>query len=400
MNVLFISSSRTRGGGEVWLSQICRGLIARGHDISVVCQPGSKLEGHLGTIPVRLFRLRMAGDFNPFTILRLYRIIRRNGIDIVRANMEKELRLGGIAALMARVPIIVSREVDFPIKNKIINRYFYNRVARGIMVNSHATHNTLLVSAPWLSDQAFEVVWKGIDTDHYDKAGLSDLRGEFNIGVKDCVAGFVGRLDEQKGIPTLLVAMKDAIRENPRLKLILVGEGNLRGMIDEFRRKNRLENHLIMTGFREDIPAVLRAIDFLVMPSYWEGFGYSAVEAMAAGKPVIGTATSSLPEIIEDGRTGILVPPRSAGDLAKAILELADDRRRQIEMGHAGRIRARKLFRLTSMVIKTESFFRSALGSRYVPARHPLPALGQVGHKSPLHISRKEISRSQRPVPG
>ena len=378
MRILFINSTMTWGGGEVWLTQICRGLSARGHDIAVACQPGSKLSERLGAVPVHGFTVRMPGDFSPLAIARLYRLITRHGIDLVCATTDKALRIGGIAARAAAVPVIICREVDFPIKDKRINRIFYTRIASGIMVNSHATHNTLLVSAPWLAEQRLEVVWKGVDTEHYDGPAAADLRDEFNLGPEDCVAGFIGRLDEQKGIPTLLEAMAEAVKQNPHLKLILAGEGNLRGRIEEFRVINRLGHHIIMAGFREDVLSVLKAIDFLVMPSYWEGFGYAAVEAMAAGKPVIASSASSLPEVVENGRTGILVPPRSAEDLAAAMVSLSADPRLQAEMGRAGKLRARKLFRLASMVTRTESFFLSIVE----PARYPIPELSA----SPIRV--------------
>ena len=371
MNILFIDSSRTWGGGGVWLLQICEGLIALGHQITVICRPDSALTDRIRPTKVTLHTLPMTGDFHPLSIYSIHRIIKSRRMDIVCANMEKELRLAGLAARWAGVPIVVSREVDRPLKDTWINRYFYNRVASGVMVNSFATYNTLLASAPWLGEQRCEIVWKGVDVGRYRGVLPSDVRREFGLQPNDCIAGFVGRLDEQKGIPTLLEAMKIAVPRSPRLRLILAGEGNLRPKIEAFRRSNRLEDRIFLAGFRDDVPAFLRAIDFLVMPSYWEGFGYGAAEAMAAGKPVIGSWASSLPEIVDHRRTGILVAPRSPEDLARAMVELGADPGARQEMGNAGSLRVERMFPLSRMVSKTESFFfrvvesyRSDRGSR------------------------------------
>jgi len=386
MNILFISSSKTWGGGEVWLSQICEGLAQRGHTLVVACQPESKILHQLSRSRFETVPLRMSGDFNPFSILKVYRLIKSRNIGLVCTNMEKELRIAGIAAFLANVPIIISREIDFPIKNKNINKFFYNHIASGIIVNSYATYNTLLSRSPWLGKQRFEIVWKGIDIEKYRSQPAADLRQEFNLQPEDCIAGFVGRLDEQKGIPTLLDAVKMAVKQNPRLKLVIAGEGNLYGKIRQFCQQNHLEKHIFMSGFREDIPAFLKAIDFLVMPSYWEGFGYTAVEAMAAGKPVIGTTTSSLPEIIESGQTGTLVFPRSSNNLSKAMLKMSNDRARCEKMGIAGMARVKELFQLATMITKTESFFESLARRIRVPATYPqrlLPGEQQM----PAHLS-------------
>jgi glycosyltransferase involved in cell wall biosynthesis len=147
-----------------------------------------------------------------------------------------------------------------------------------------------------------------------------------------------------------------AAKRNPRLKLIVAGEGNLSDMINQYRSARGLSRDLFMAGFRSDIPAFMKGIDFLAMPSYWEGFGYTAVEAMAAGKAVVGTWASSLPEIIENGCTGIMVPPRSAEDLAEALLRISLDSKLSESMGKEGFARVSKLFQLNSMIEKTESF--------------------------------------------
>ncbi len=377
MNFLFIDSSRTWGGGGVWLRRICEGFVSRGHAVTVACRPDSDLSDRIGASGAAVVPLAMAGDFNPLTIYALYRLIRSRKIDAVCTNMEKELRLGGAAGRFAGIPVVMSREVDLPLKDKWINRLFYNRIASGIIVNSYATYNTLLTSAPWIGEQRCEIVWKGVDAERYRGVPPADLRREFHLAPGDCVAGFVGRLDEQKGIPTLLGAMKIVAQQSPRLKLILAGEGNLRSRIETFRRSNGLEQCIHLSGFREDVPAFLGAIDFLVMPSYWEGFGYSAVEAMAAGKPVIGSWVSSLPEIIDHGRTGILVPPRSPEDLARAMLDMSSDPGTRTAMGNAGALRVGKMFQASTMVEKTELFFRKVIDA------HKTARLEEANHSAP-----------------
>ncbi|HLX11431.1 MAG TPA: glycosyltransferase, partial [Bacteroidota bacterium] len=127
---------------------------------------------------------------------------------------------------------------------------------------------------------------------------------------------------------------------------------------EQYIANHRLGDRVFLRGYTENIIPWINGFDMMVMPSYYEGFGYSAVEAMAARKPVIGTNVSSLPEIIEDGVTGILVAPRSAEQLADAMERLANDPVLRISMGENGRKRADELFTESRMIKETEAFFR------------------------------------------
>jgi glycosyltransferase involved in cell wall biosynthesis len=360
MNVLFLNSCRTWGGGEVSLTQIVDSLRSRGHNVTVACRPNSALHKRMRVSTIDLVPVRFGGDFDPFTILSLTRLMVGRKIDVVCVHTEKELRVGGMASLLAAVPVIVSREVDFPLKDTLLNRLFYCKVASVVIANSHATKNTLLISAPWLDGEKIHVVWKGVDARLFRLPPSGSLREEFHVGEEDSLIGFVGRLDEQKGLLTLLEAMAILVKQHRSAKLVLAGDGNLRASVQEFLRSRNLDRHAYLAGFRENIPEFLRGIDFLVMPSNWEGFGYAAVEAMAAGKAVIASNVSSLPEIIEDRTTGLLVPPRSPERLADAMVTLVDNPRLRNSMGRAGARKVKNVFSLPTMVENVESLLAEA----------------------------------------
>ncbi len=354
MNILFVNSSRTLGGGERWLVDICKGLSGKGHAVTVVCHPGSALEQRIPEVVPDTVPISLTGDLNPFSIYSIYRTIKKRRIDLVCTNFEKDLRIGGIAAMLAGVPVVPSREVDVPIKNSWINELFYSRLAAGMMVNSYATLNTLLNNSPWLQAKPLEVVWKGLPLPPENSAEPSSI---WRSSSSDILIGFIGRLDEQKGIPTLLPAIRKAIEVNNKIRLIIAGEGNLYGMIDSFRREHHLEENIILAGFQSDINAFYASVDFVVVPSYWEGFGYTALEAMLHAKAVVASHASSLPELVVDGTTGVLVPPRSPEDLAIAMLTLSAEPTVRDHMGEEGRCRAVQLFSMADMINKTESFF-------------------------------------------
>ena len=375
MNVLFLNTCRTWGGGEVSLTQIVDSLRSRGHAVTVACRRDSALHRRMHASGSEVVPLRFGGDVDPFTIARVVRLIARRRVDVVCVHTEKELRIGGIASLIAGVPVIVSREVDFPIKDTFLNRLFYGKVASLIIANSYATKNTLLISAPWLDGSRIHVVWKGVDPALFRRHANGHLRKGYHVAEKESLIGFIGRLDEQKGLVTLLEAMAILVARHKRAKLVLAGEGNLRSYVTGFLRSRNLEGYAFLAGFVEDIPGFLRGIDFLVLPSNWEGFGYAAVEAMAAGKAVIASHVSSLPEIVDDRRTGLLVPPRSPERLADAMGALVDNPRLRNEMGKAGARKVENVFSLSTMVANVELLLQEAASSAHVSrrlTRHPV----------------------------
>lgn len=375
------------GRGEVSLTQIVDSLRARGHAVTVACRRDSALHHRMRESGSGVIPMRFGGDIDPFTIARIARLVARRSIDVVCVHTEKELRIAGLASLIAGVPVIVSTEVDFPLKSTFLNRMFYGKVASLIIANSYATKNTLLISAPWLDAAKIHVVWKGIDPARFRNSSNGHLRKEYHVAEEESLIGFVGRLDAQKGVSTLLDAMAILVARGKRAKLVLAGEGNLRNYATEFLREKNLGDSAYLAGFVDDIPAFLRGIDFLVLPSNWEGFGYAAVEAMAAGKAVVASNVSSLPEIVDDHRTGLLVPPRSPERLADAMGTLVDNPRLRDEMGKAGARKVENAFSLSTMIASVELLLQEAASSspasrRYAghPVRSSLAGLRLLYH--------------------
>src|SRR5256885_12380726 len=144
----------------------------------------------------------------------------------------------------------------------------------------------------------------------------------------------VGRLEPQKGVD---VAIR-ALREIPDAQLVVLGEGPQRGELEQLARE--LDVHVYLPGRVPDVAAWLRRADLLVHPVRWEGFGLALLEAMLASLPVVATAVSSIPEIVVDGETGLLVPPDRPTELADAISSLLADPDRAAALGRAGLARA------------------------------------------------------------
>jgi len=367
LRILFINSIQMWGGAEVWLMDVMHGLARRGHEVTLVCRPGTILEERARAGGFDVVTLSMRSDFDPIVVGNVLRLIRQRRIQLVCTNMDKELRFGGLAARLAgRVAVVPSREVDYPLKNKLRYRFTYNVLADRVLANSEATRRTLLGSAPWLRADRVEVVYKGIDPAPYldhPEAGAA-LRRELGIPANAPVVGFVGQVIERKGIPDIVACMPRVVERVPDARFLFVGEGIL---IDYLKTKSRelgLERSVVIAGFRRDVPAVMKAVDVLMLPSVVEGFGYVLVEAMAAGKPVVATKVSSIPEIVRDGETGRLVDVHRPDQLADAITAILVNPSQGAAMGRRGREVVLQQFTLEQMLDRTEAVFAAQVKAK------------------------------------
>ena len=363
MQILMVSSQKNWGGGELWMLSAALGLNQRGHHITLVCQPGSCLAQRAQAQRFAPLIMRLRGDFDPLVIARFFRLIRQRRIQLVCGNMDKEVRLAGLAARLAGIPLIRRRGSDMPYPNKRRHRLIDRHLVRLIIVNSRATRNTLLRGNLWLSPEKLRLIYNGIPPGPEEElVSREEVLAEFGLPEASPVLAIVGLLKDRKGHETLFRALPRVLAEFPKLSLLVVGEGPQRGWLEESARQLGIARSVLFTGFRDDVSRLMRAMDFLVLPSKNEGFGYVLAEAMSLGKAVVATRVSSIPEVVQEGQTGLLVSPGDEGALAEAILELARHPERARRMGLAGLERVRERFGLERMLDELEALFAEVIG--------------------------------------
>jgi glycosyltransferase involved in cell wall biosynthesis len=170
------------------------------------------------------------------------------------------------------------------------------------------------------------LVYNGVDLVRYNHTDpCCTLREEYELPEAAQIVGVVARLEPEKGHPTLLEAWPSVLRRVPLARLLVVGEGSRRSELEARAAALGLDGTVVFTGRRDDVPAVTAALDVAVLPSYREAQGLAILEAMALSRPVVASAVGGIPEMIEDGRTGLLVPPHDAAALADAIVRLLTD---------------------------------------------------------------------------
>ena len=170
------------------------------------------------------------------------------------------------------------------------------------------------------------LIYNGVDLERYGtQEPCCTLREEYGMEPDSPIVGVVGRLELEKGHPTLLEAWPLVLEQVPGAYLVIVGEGSRLDALHQTVLERGIERHVIFTGRRDDIPAITAALDVAVLPSYREAQGLTILEAMAMSRPVVASNVGGIPEMIEDGVTGLLVPPHDPPALAAAIVRLLTD---------------------------------------------------------------------------
>ena len=199
------------------------------------------------------------------------------------------------------------------------------------------------------------LIHNGVDLQRYDhQEPCCTLPEEYGMEPGSQIVGVVARLEPEKGHPTLLEAWPAVLRAVPDAYLLIVGEGSRRDALEAQARELRIAHRVVFTGRRDDVPAVTAALDVAVLPSYREAQGLTILEAMALSRPVVASNVGGIPEMIEDGVTGLLVPPHDADALAAAIIRLLLDHPYADTLGRAGHDLVHERFCIELMVEAVE----------------------------------------------
>ncbi|MBA3429898.1 MAG: glycosyltransferase family 4 protein [Actinobacteria bacterium] len=238
------------------------------------------------------------------------------------------------------------------------------RAVDGVIAVSTDTERSFRESLG-LNGHPIDVVCNAVDVELFPPRVLRDeVRSQLGLNPSDHVMTMVGTFKRQKGHSVLIDALADAKDRLPHLKIILVGDGELRNEIATSVRTHGLEDRVHFLGSRRDVPQILAASDSFILPSLWEGLPVALVEAMASGLPVIATSVSGTSEVMDDGVTGWVVPAGDASALKTAMLDLVADPQRAARMGVAGRECVEARFSALSQAESLASIFRESSSSR------------------------------------
>lgn len=306
-----------------------------------------------------------------FCIKKISYLLKKEKIDIVHTHGYRAGWVGRVAARLAKTPVVV-HTVHSSLLHNPWPRWQANLFLRLDGYLARFTDQIITVS----NDLRRELIEQGkvppaLVTTIYnglrfnDDAGLiNDVRKELGIPREALLVGTVARLAPQKGI-SLLIKVAGRLKDRADVRFVVVGDGPLRRMAEY--EAELLGAPVVFTGFREDIPAVFKAMDVFVLPSLTEGLPYVILEAMASGLPVVATRVGGISEVISDGKTGVLVSPGSEEALVEGLIRLLEDENLRRNLGEAAREHVKHNFREEIMIREVLNVYDKLLKSK-IPA--------------------------------
>ena len=365
IRVLHITQFLHYGGMERLIVNLAKEMDRSKFEIFVcLLEPfrDTYFERELKRLGVPLYSLNSKNIPNPLIFFRLLSLLKRLRPHILHTHL-KAVRYSFLPRLFAGIPVHIhtmhalARIDTKKIKDRLVNRLIFRY--GNVKIVSVSKEVARSVKAVYGVDS--EVIYNGVEVDEFPNnlKRKSDFIHILNI------ASF----RKEKNIPLLIDAFSEAIRQERKIKLFLVGNGPQRSLLEQQIEKKGIRDSVTLLGWRSDIPKILADCDIFLLSSDSEGFPMVLVEAMATGKPIIATSVGGVPEIVEDGINGFLVAPGDSHAFAEAILKLSRDEKLREEMGRKGREKAEKEFNMKITALKYQKLYEKSLLEKSVNKR-------------------------------
>jgi len=356
---LHIDTAKTWRGGQIQVMHTVIGLRELGYRAALVAHPDGELLPRMKEGP-DLIALAPSHEIDLSAAWRLSRVIKRLAPDVIHVHDPNGVAMAAtalsITAPAPRPALVATRRVEFPIARNSFSRWKYGEIDRFI-ANCAAVRDRLATHG--IPRHKITVVHEGVDVERVAKISTANVHAEFFLPTGAPIVGTIGALVSSKGHQHLIEAAALVVQEVPDARFVIVGNGELRHALEEQVRHRHLERHVFLAGFRVDALELLKGFDLLAMSSLSEGMCTPLVDAMAAGKAAVATRVGGVPEVMVDGTTGFLVPPRDPRALAGRIVTVLKDASLRQRMGEAALARARERFTVEQMVAGTVAVYRS-----------------------------------------
>lgn len=371
MNIIQTCGSDSWGGLEMQTMKIAVALSLRGHRVTMLCVRGSTLhrqalEAGLATVPL----LGGPGG-KAVAAWRISAWLRRQSCEVIHVHLSSDLWALVPGIYLSRWPgmLLFTKRMGSSLNKKDpLHRLLYRRVDNIYAVSEYVRRN-VIDTCP-VPPEKVHRLHNGLPLENFrpEVHDRREIRRALGIDPATLVVGIIGRLTPKKGHQEFLEAAEILTRQYPdRLTFLVVGGASHGEEAYEQKIRRRvadnplLQPRVIFSGFRNDIPRMLAAIDLLAFPSYKEAFGNTLLEAMAMGVPIVASNSGGVPEIIEEGVSGILMPPRDGPALAAGLQKLIEAPELRRRLAQTGREVVARRFRFEDYIDRLEGIYQEGM---------------------------------------
>lgn len=348
--IVHTESSRGWGGQEVRVFAELLWMREQGYWVALAADPTSAIARRAQEAGITFFPLRAQRYLLPLAVGELARWFSQNRVNLVNTHSSSDGWIGGLAARLAGVPLIIrSRHIEVDYPNRFSSRIAFGVVPHRVLTTSQRIADRLIAELG-LRPERVECVATGVDLKRFRPDLLGKLREELKLSPDVPLVGMISVLRSWKGHATLLAAVKKLAETGLKFQVVIVGDGPGREELRAALAQEPLRSYVTLLGHRADVPDLLASLDLLVLPSFaHEGIPQIILQAQAMGRAVLATRVGGIPEVVEDGVTGLLVPPKEPEALAEKIALLLGDSPLRQKLGQAARKKIEQQYSLDAM---------------------------------------------------
>jgi len=362
-SILHTEWSKSWGGQVQRIVLECSKMMALGHRMVIACQPGSPLAKNAREKGIPVEEVRIRGQFDVRAIRDIYRVIKKHRITVVNTHSSRDNWVGSLAAKLAGVTLLVrTRHHPVPISNSPLN--FIHKLADGFIATGEAVRSGLVTDNLFAADRVISIP-TGVSLERFS-LGTETLPLKRELGIEPAtrIVTIVSRLGKTKRHDLFVDAARMILSEHEDVKFLIVGDGMMQESIQQKITEHNLANDVLMTGYRADIPEFMAISNIVVLTSDSEGVPQVLTQAMAMQRPVVAAPIGAIPDLIEDGVTGLFAEAGNARSFADKIAMLLRDDGLSRNLGCAGRQHVLNHFTDDIMAAKTLAFYQQLLSKK------------------------------------